>query len=210
MSAFKKTSIYLIGYSGHAYVVIEALDKKAYTVEGYFDFKELAKNPYKIPYLGNEQDKAFASIVQNGYVFPSIGSNTIRQRLIAFFDAQHIEQINIIAPSAVVSETAYLGKSIFISNGAIVNAQAEIGNGVIVNTGAIIEHECKIVHCVHIAPSAVLTGNVTVGDRTFIGANTVVKQGITIGKDVIIGAGSVVIRDIPDGKKVVGNPSREI
>lgn len=210
MSAFKKASVYLIGYSGHAYVVIEALDKKKYTLQGYFDFKELTKNPYKIPYLGNEQEAAFASIIQNGYAFPSIGSNGIRQRLIALFEAQNIAQINIIAPMATVSETAILGKSIFISNGAIINAQAAIGNGAIINTGAIIEHECKIGPCVHVAPSAVLTGNVTVGDRTFIGANTVIKQGITIGKDVIIGAGSVVIRDIPDGKKIVGNPNREI
>lgn len=210
MSASKKKNIYLIGYSGHAYVVIEALNKKKYILGGYFDIHELTKNPYKIPYLGNEHADSFVSTVQNGYVFPSIGSNIIRERIIQFFNTQNIAQINIIAPSAILSETAYLGNSIFISNGVIINAQAEISDGVIINTGVIIEHECKIGAYSHIAPSAVLTGNVTIGDRTFIGANTIIKQGITIGKDVIIGAGSVIIRDIPDGKKIVGNPGREI
>lgn len=210
MSESKKKPLYLIGYSGHAYVVIEALDTKKYTVQGYFDFKELSQNPYKISYLGNEKDDSFASIVQSGYVFPSIGSNTIRQRIIDFLNTTNIAQINIIAPTSSVSKTVFLGKSIFISNGAIINAQAKIADGVIINTGAIIEHECQIGAYAHIAPSAVLAGNVSVGERTFVGANTVIKQGITIGKDVIIGVGSVVIRNIPDGKKIVGNPSREI
>lgn len=206
----KKKYIYLIGYSGHAYVVIEALGKKKYTVQGYFDFEELTHNPYKIPYLGNEEEDAFASIVQDGYVFPSIGSNIIRQKIIQFLNTKNIAQTNIIAPSALLSRTALLGKSIFISNGAIINAQVSIGDGTIINTGAIIEHECKIGAYAHIAPSAVLTGNVKIGDRTFVGANTVIKQGITIGKDVIIGAGSVIIKDVLDGKRMVGNPGREI
>jgi UDP-N-acetylbacillosamine N-acetyltransferase len=210
VSESKKQSIYLIGYSGHAYVVIEALDKNKYKVGGYFDFHAVSKNPYEIPYLGTEQDESFASTVENGFVFPSIGSNNIRQRLIQYFNTKNIAQVNIIAPSAIVSKSAFLGNSIFISNGAIINAQAEIGDGVIINTGAIIEHECKIGAYAHIAPGSVLTGNVTIGDRTFVGANSVIKQGITIGKDVIIGAGSVIIKDVPDGKQIVGNPSREI
>lgn len=210
MSASKKQAIYLIGYSGHAYVVIEAIDKKKYTVKGYFDFHELTQNPYKIPYLGNEHDDFFVSTVQNGYVFPSIGSNNTREKLIHTFNERDVAQINIISSSAIVSETALLGKSVFIAHGAIINAQTQIGNGSIINTGSIIEHECKMGTCVHIAPGVVLAGNVSVGNRTFIGANTVVKQGVKIGQDVIIGAGSVIIRDIPDGKKIVGNPGREI
>lgn len=206
----RKEFIYLMGYSGHAYVVIEALDTKKYTVQGYFDFQEQTKNPYAIPYLGNEQDESFVSITKNGFVFPAIGSNSIRKKLITFLNTKNIVQINIVAPSAIVSQTALFGKSIFISNGAIVNAQVELGDGAIINTGAIVEHECKIGAYAHIGPSAVLTGNVKIGDRTFVGANTVIKQGVRIGRDVIIGAGSVIIRDIPDGKKVVGNPSREI
>jgi UDP-N-acetylbacillosamine N-acetyltransferase len=205
-----KKSIYLVGYSGHAFVVIEAINKKKYKIEGYFDLQEVAQNPYKISYFGTEDSVSFSNIVQNSYVFPSIGSNAIRERLILYFNSKKIAQTNIIASSAVVSETAILGKSIFISNGAIINALVKIGDGVIINTGAIIEHECKIGDYTHIGPGAVLTGNVSVGYRTFIGANTVVKQGIRIGNDVVIGAGSVVISDVPDGKKIVGNPSREI
>lgn len=207
---FKKQPIYLIGYSGHAYVVIEALDKSQYSLEGYFDFHEVAQNPYNLSYLGNEQANEFMSIVKKGCVFPSIGANNIRERLITFLNTKNIAQANIVAPRAIVSETAVLGKSIFISQGAIINAFAEIGDGAIINTGAIVEHECKIGYFTHIAPGAVLAGSVTVGYRTFIGANTVVKQGVKIGNDVLIGAGSVIIKDVPDGKKIIGNPGREV
>jgi UDP-N-acetylbacillosamine N-acetyltransferase len=206
----KKRDIYLIGYSGHAYVVIEAVNKKKYAVKGYFDFYEVPNNPYNLAYFGNEATESFATIVQNGFVFPSIGSNITRERLLHFFNTKNVAQVNIIASSAFVSETALLGNSIFISQGAIINAQARIGNGAIINTGSVVEHECKIGNCAHIGPGAVLAGNVTIGNRTFIGANTVVKQGIKIGQDVVVGAGSVIIKDVPDGKKIVGNPGREI
>ena len=210
MSVYKKENIYIIGYSGHAYVIIEALNSKKYIVKGYFDLQEVAQNPYNIAYCGNEKADNFKDIVQNAYVFPSIGSNMIRERLINQFSTNGIGQFNIIAQSAIVSKTVVLGTSIFIAEGAIINAQSQIGSGTIVNTGAIIEHECKIGFCAHIAPSAVLTGGVSVGNRSFIGANTVIKQGVKIGDDVIIGAGSVIIQDVADGKRIVGNPGKEI
>ncbi len=206
MLKYKEISIF--GYSGHAYVVLDALLANRFHVRGYYDFSEAVRNPYGISYLGNENKVDFKEILERSYYFPAIGANVLREKLYHFSKDNGLAQISIIHPSAYVASQTNLGEATFIAPKAVVNNLVFLGNGCIVNTGAIIEHECVISDFCHIAPGAVLAGNVTVGKKTFIGANATIKQGVVIGKDVIIGAGAVVLRDVPDGEIWIGNPAK--
>jgi sugar O-acyltransferase (sialic acid O-acetyltransferase NeuD family) len=207
----QNSPIFLIGYSGHAFVAADCLISAKLNVSGYFDSKKKSLNPYQLQYYGQENTDAALTLLKENACFISIGNNRIRDKVYYSLQEKSIENfVNAIHASAVISPNAKLGKGILVSANAVINSLALIGTGVICNTGSIIEHECKIGNFAHIAPGAVLAGNVTVGERTFIGANSVVKQGITIGKDVTVGAGTVIIKDIPDGATVVGNPGRII
>jgi sugar O-acyltransferase (sialic acid O-acetyltransferase NeuD family) len=201
----------LLGYSGHAYVVADALLSIGARINGYFDLKISNKNPYELHYLGDENSiNEHQENSENTY-FPAVGSNILRKKMVELIERKNLEQTNIIHASAVISDKAVItDKSIFIAANVVVNSLCHISKGCIINTGAIIEHECHIAEFTHIAPGAVLAGNVTIGSETFIGANTVVIQGKTIGNNVIIGAGSVVISDIPDNQTWVGNPAKRI
>lgn len=198
----------IIGYSGHAYVVIESALSVDFNVIGYCDYNRMEHNPYDLAYLGNEGESNFSIGDDVKFIF-GIGDNTIRKKISLKID-QRFSFINVIDQSAQVSITAILGLGNFINKSVCVNAQAKIGNHCILNTGCIVEHECEISDFAHIGPGAVLAGNVKIGECTFVGANTVIKQGVKVGKNVIIGAGSVVIRDIPDNFIVAGNPSKTI
>lgn len=114
------------------------------------------------------------------------------------------QMVNVIDPSAVVSEYARLGAGIFIGKNTVINADVQIGDAAIINTGAIVEHECSVGDFSHISVGANLCGNVTVGENSLIGAGSTVIQGIKIGDRVIIGAGSVVIRDVKSDTTRVG------
>lgn len=208
MSEFK--SVFIFGYSGHSFVVIESLLDAGYKIEGYFDFKPAENNPYCLEYLGFEREIDVKAIVGDNLVFPSIGDNSIRKGLIAFFEVLQLNQFVAIDPSANVSRTAFVNESTYIGKNVIVNAQADIGKGVILNSGAIIEHECKISDYVHIAPGAVLCGNVSVGLKCLVGANAVIKQNINLGENIIIGAGSVVTSDVNETGTWVGNKLRKL
>lgn len=199
--------IVIIGYSGHAYVVIDALQLDGKRVTAYCDQESKSNNPFNLTYLGKEKD-AIEQLPQYDY-FASVGDNIIRRKICDFV-ASVINRppITVIHPRALVAASVSVGQGVLIAGGAILNALAVIGNGSICNTGSIVEHECVIGEYVHIAPGAVLCGNVRVGDNTFVGANAVIRQGITIGSNVLIGAGSVVTKDVPDGTQVVGNPAR--
>lgn len=202
-------SVFLFGYSGHAFVIIESLLDAGYKISGYFDLKEADRNPYGLDYFGDEQKVDVKSIVGNNLVFPCIGENSIRKKLISLFEKNELNQFVIVDPSAEVSRTVFINSSTYVGKNVVVNAQSEIGKGVILNTGCIIEHECQISDYVHIAPGAVLCGNVSTGEECFVGANSVVRQNLTISSGSIIGAGSVVIRNLNSKGIWIGNPAKQ-
>jgi sugar O-acyltransferase (sialic acid O-acetyltransferase NeuD family) len=202
--------IILIGYSGHAYVVLETVLENGFELLGYSDREKAISNPYSLTYLGFEKANDFIGWQKEVSFVLGIGENKLRQNIANLIESKGKNIEKIIDKTAHVSNTAVIGRGSFINKNVVVNALAVVGKNVILNTGCIIEHECVLEDAVHIGPGAVLAGNVTVGERTFVGANSVVKQGVKIGKDVIIGAGTVVISDVPDGAKLVGNPGRII
>lgn len=203
MKIEENSKVIIIGYSGHAYVVIETLLELEETILGYLDLKEKSINPYKLDYLGKEGSFHFS---KERYII-AIGDNILRADVASKLDNVHVLEC-CIHPNARVSNTAEIGSGTFVSSGSVINALVHIGKHCIVNTSSVIEHESIIGDFVHIAPSAVLAGNVSVGDYSFIGANAVVKQGVKIGKNCTVGAGTVVINDISDGSTIVGNPAR--
>ncbi len=207
MSDTKK--VFLFGYSGHAYVIIESFIAAGFSVAGYFDYQEAISNPYKIPYLGYEGNVNVTAIVKNNFVFPSVGDNAQRAKLVSFFEKLKLQQCILIDPSANVSSTAKIDVSTYVGKNACVNAQSYIGKGVIVNTSAVVEHECIVNSFCHIAPGAVLCGNVRIDGLAFIGANAIVINNISICKDVILGAGSILVKSIDESGVWYGNPSKK-
>ncbi len=200
----------IVGYSGHAFVVIEAVLANGLELVGYCEKTEKEFNPFSLKYLGVESEQAmFLKEYSDINFFLGIGDNLIRRKIAEGLSTK-ANFLSICHPKSSVSTTAKIGKGCFISINAVVNSFAEIGDFCIINTNATVEHEVKLDKAVHIAPGTVLCGNVSVGENSFIGANSVVIPGIQIGKNVTIGAGSVVIRDVPDNVTLVGNPSKII
>ncbi len=200
----------IIGYSGHSYVVIDALINSGNRPLYYSDKLLNKNNPYNLEYIGFEKDNNFKGWEMNLNFAICIGDNYIREQIAMLINKKLKTVLTVIHPQSIISSNTSFGVGSFISKGAMINPFSSIGNFTILNTGCIIEHECIVDDFSHIAPGAVLCGNVVIGKRTFIGANSVIKQGVKIGDDVIIGAGSVVINDIPNNSMIVGNPGKKI
>ncbi len=208
MKSTLKKPVAIVGYSGHAYVIIDILLSAGRLVTAYCDQEEKPFNPYHLDYLGKESEVIHR--LKNYDFFACVGHNGIRERIHTQLSQYLGNPINAIHPSAVISASVKMGDGIMIAANATLNPLVELGTGVICNTSSSIDHECIIGDFSHIAPGAVLCGNVMVGRGTFVGANSVIRQGIHIGNNVTIGAGTVVIKDIPDNATVIGNPARSL
>lgn len=195
--------VVLIGYSGHGWVVAEALRELHYLIIGYLDFQPALINPFELEHLGLETEFDFKNHV---HAFPGIGDNVKRKKAFEYCLSRGAESITIVHPEAMVSKMSDIDKGALVARGASVNPLAKIGKGAIINTNSVIEHECIVGDYVHIAPNTTLCGNVSIGTASFIGAGSVIKQGVRIGDGVTIGAGSVVLKDIDDGEVAFGNP----
>lgn len=205
-----KKSIYILGYSGHAYTVIDTALSKGFDILGYFDDSKKESNPFSLKFMGSENTLDFKRLVNEIPCFPAIGSNAIREKVFALIVQNNIQQEILIHRSAVINSLVKIKNSTLVNAGVVINSMSTLGLGCIINTNATIEHDCQISDFVHIAPGAVLAGNVSVEKSSFIGANSVVKEGIKIGENVVIGAGSVVLENIPDNQTWVGNPAKRI
>jgi sugar O-acyltransferase (sialic acid O-acetyltransferase NeuD family) len=200
--------VIIIGSSGHAKVIIDAINKGGhYDIIGLLDdFRSEGEETLGIPVVGKVHDAAhykdFSFII-------AIGDNKGRHKVYSKLMELRLNYINVIHPSAVIGGDVSLGVGNFIAAGAIINSGTTIGNHCIINTGAQLDHDNKLDDFVSIAPKVALAGDVTVGHGTYIGIGTNIKEKVTIGRQSVIGAGSTVLQNVPRFKVAFGSPCTE-
>ncbi|MFW2477364.1 MAG: acetyltransferase [Sediminibacterium sp.] len=200
--------VIIVGYSGHAFVVIENLLANSLHPFAYCEKEIKNYNPFDLEYYGNESTEDVLRRLESHEIYLGIGENKLRSAIYARLSENGISTPCLSHPRAIVSPTAFINVASIIMAGAMINSFVKIGKAALCNTSCVIEHECVIGDFAHIGPGAVLTGNVHVGDYSFIGAAAVIKPGVKIGKNVIVGAGAVILNDLPDGVRVFGNPGK--
>ncbi|MDO6605152.1 acetyltransferase [Arenibacter palladensis] len=116
--------------------------------------------------------------------------------------------LNLIHPTAVLSNSATLGSGIQIGSHTSVNALSQIGFGVNIKNNCYIGHHGKMGDFVTINPGVTLSGLVEIGNNTIIGAGAIIRDKVKIGSNCTIGMGSNVVTDIPDDSIAYGNPCK--
>lgn len=205
-----KQSLFLLGASGHAKMILEAAQSsQAWEIVCCLD----APNSSLKELLGVPVEPESAARIQelqaNGCRgFVALGDNRIRRRLLQRLDDLRIEQPVIVHASAVVSPSASIGPGSIVMPHVVIGASCRVGRGAILNTASHIDHDGVVGDYCHVAPGCHVAGNVRIGEGAFLGVGTSIIPGIYVGKWGITGAGSTVIRNLPDDEVWVGNPAR--
>jgi sugar O-acyltransferase (sialic acid O-acetyltransferase NeuD family) len=215
MSNLYPSKLLIVGSSGHASVIIDALQRSANVeIVGYLDdAAPTGAVRHNYPVLGLTREAAdIGAKLKISHFALAIGDNWLRHKM--FVTVSHqcpaANFIPIVHPSAIVARSALLGK------GAVVLAQSHIGPGsrvgefCIVNTGASLDHDCVMHDFSSIAPGVFTGGQVEIGEFSAVGVGASVSNKITIGRHCVVGTGSVVVRDIPEFVTAYGNPAKVI
>jgi sugar O-acyltransferase (sialic acid O-acetyltransferase NeuD family) len=202
-TAREKSRVFVFGASGHAKVVIEAIERQgkheiAFLVDDDPAMKGKTFMGYRI--IGGRED-LLAAKERIGSAVVAIGSNEARRAVAAWLSERGFGFATVVHPRAVVARGVQLGAGSVLMAGTVINADALIGDHVIVNTGATVDHDCRIGEFVHVAPGSHLCGSVSVGRNSFICAGVTVVPNRSIGDDVTVGAGSTVLDDLRSSRR---------
>ena len=203
--------VIIIGSSGHAKVVIDALIKCGnYSIVGLVDdFRGLNEETLCIPVIGKVSDVPILEANKYNWII-AVGDNLARFQIYNKLLELKLNYINVIHPSAIIGMNVTLGVGNFIAAGAIINSGTTIKDHCIVNTGAQLDHDNELQSFASVAPNAATGGNVTIGQGSHLGIGSCVKEKVSIGRQTVIGAGSVVLNNIGKFRVAYGVPCKEI
>lgn len=165
----------------------------------------------EFPYLGDDESfiRNYSDYIDIPLVITPDGPG-VRSRLFEKYRSLGFRFKTLIAPDAVISESAKISEGCMIQSLCNISSNTVLGSGVRVNTGANIMHDVNAGSFSVIAPNAVVLGYVSIGDKAYIGANSTILPQIKIGDEAVVGAGAVVIKDVPDHTVVAGVPAHTL
>ena len=194
----------IIGAGGHGKVVADNALKNGYTDICFVDDHSTGEC-MGFPIVGTSADIPNLNDGKTDFII-GIGNNSVRKKIA---EANDVNWITLIHPSAQIAVNVSIGKGSVIMAGAVINACATVGDHCIINTRAVIEHDNVIEDYAHISPNAALGGTVRIGEQTHIGIGATVINNIDVCGNCVIGAGAVVVKNITECGTYVGVPARK-
>jgi len=132
MKTTLKRPVAIVGYSGHAYVIIDIFLNAGRLVTAYCDSEEKSLNPYHLNYLGKESE-VINKLKKYDY-FACVGHNGIREKIHTQLSQFLGNPLNAIHPSAVVSASVKMSDGIMIAANVTINRQNTCGRSGIEST----------------------------------------------------------------------------
>ena len=205
--------ILVIGSSGHAAMVLEAIElQRQYRIIGLLDsYEPVGKQKHGYVVCGIPEKAAeLADAHSCRSFFVAVGDNWQRWHISSKLAkiVPDVEFPIVIHPSVLISRSARIGYGTVVMAAAVIMPDASIGEGCLVNESSGVGHDCRLADYASVSGGVHMGGASALGFRSSLGIGSTVREKRVIGQDSVIGAGSVVVDDIPDGVVAYGLPAR--
>jgi len=156
------------------------------------------KYGFKEGYLGTTLDFSFSK--NNKYLI-AFSHVQMRAKLSNSLCLRGLEFINLIHPSASISNSAQIGFGNIFGSHVVVGPNVQLGNHNVFTAYSFVSHDC-IVGSENFFSTAGLAGHVLVGNRNFFGIRSTAIPSVVIGNDNIIQAGMLVDKNVSDEETI--------
>lgn len=172
-------------------------------------------DPHALASCPDLQDRYLTSIqdyrpAAGDRVFIAIGDPSTKLRLAKELEERGTEFGNFLHRSAVVEQTARLGRGCVVCPTAVVSCRAELGDFVTLNIASTVGHDARVGAGTTLSAHADITGHVVVGTGVFLGSHASILPRVKVGDFARIGAGSVVMRTVRAGDTMIGVPAKRL
>lgn len=212
-------NIIVVGSSGHAKSVIDAIEKINKCQESYYivglidDFRHMGEKTWDYQVLGGIEE--LPRLIKQ-YSAPSIviaiGDNFDRWNVCG-----KIKQLcptasfpSIVHPGTIIARGVSIGEGTFIAAGAVVNNGAKIGKFCLVNVITSVGHDSVMEDFSSIASLSVLGAYGRIGFASAISMGVTILQRTNIGEHTVVGGGSTVTKDLPPYVVAYGVPAKAL
>ncbi|OLS38881.1 hypothetical protein BTR22_04310 [Alkalihalophilus pseudofirmus] len=206
-------SIVVIGSGGFSKQVIEIIEQinlinQEYKLLGIIDDNKNIVGTEVLGYevIGDTDYIKHFSQQKEIYGVIAIADGEVRKQISRKLNT--LRWVNLIHPSATISDYAKIGKGNIICAGVVINPDFQMGNHSHINIGSTIGHDVSMLDYVTVMPGSRISGNVTLKSNSMVGTGSIIIQGLTIEENVVLGAGAVVTKNTESNSLYVGIPAR--
>lgn len=208
----KEKNIYIIGAGTYGEAMYELATLNGYKVKGYYDEDEKKINSLVmgVKVIGKFSELKTEDIVGNEYIV-AIGNNKIRNKIMTKINESGGFTPTLIHPTAVISESATIGKGVYIQANAYIWTKVNISDYCIISPNVVIAHHSSLGKACLVSTLTGVGASIVIEDNVFIGMGSTIMTGVScIGENSVIGAGAVVIKDIEKNSVYAGVPAKKI
>lgn len=209
--------IIIVGAGGFGREVMQwarsTFDRNQFRLKGFLDDdSECINNTHcGLPWLGSiAEGKDRYAIQENDRFLYAIGNIENKRSIIQGLKKRGAQFINLIHPTAIVSDSAKLGEGVVVCPFALVSDQATLDDFTMVNFYASCAHDVTIGKYSILSPYATVNGFSQLEEEVFLGTHATVTAYLSVGTKSKISANSVAMKDVPPNSIVYGVPGKSM
>ena len=139
----------------------------------------------------------------------AVGHIGSRRRIVESLTGKGAEFVSMIHPTALIADSAKIGKGAVIYPFASVSNRAVVDDFVCIHFYCLVSHDAKVGKYCYLSPYATLNGMSEVEDEVFMGTHSTVTPLRRVGHHAKISANSSAMRDVAPHNLLFGVPGKQ-